>query len=145
MEASATLCARHACLRHYAAALLVFPARTCQFRNTTMTLLQQLDRERAQRHEALRLEVRERLRTVLRQIAPADPVVVFGSLAQPYRFTEGSDIDLALEAEPAGMNLYQLTALLAEQMGRPVDVVLLPECRFRDRIAREGELWTLAA
>jgi len=35
--------------------------------------------------------------------------------------------------------------LLAEEMGRPVDIILLSECRFRDRIAREGEIWMLAA
>lgn len=110
-----------------------------------MTLLQQLNRQRAERHEALRLKVRERLKTVLSQLAPADQVVVFGSLVRPYRFTDTSDIDIALTAEPAGMSLYQLTALLAEQMGRPVDVVLLSECRFRERIAGEGETWTLQA
>lgn len=81
----------------------------------------------------------------MRQFAPADQVVVFGSLAKPYRFTETSDIDIALETEPSGMTLYQLTGLLAEQMGRAVDIVLLSECRFRERIAREGELWMLAA
>ena len=109
------------------------------------TLLQQLSRQRAEHHETLRLEVRQRLKNVLRQLAPADQVVVFGSLARPYRFTDTSDIDIALKTEPSGMTLYQLTGLLAEQMGRPVDVILLSECRFRDRIAREGETWTLAA
>jgi predicted nucleotidyltransferase len=110
-----------------------------------MTLLQQLNRQRAEQDEALRREVRQRLRNVLRQLAPADQVVVFGSLVRPYRFTDTSDIDIALKTEPAGMSVYQLTGLLAEQMGRPVDIVLLSGCRFRERIAREGETWTLAA
>jgi predicted nucleotidyltransferase len=110
-----------------------------------MTLLQQLNRQRAERREALRLEVRQRLRSVLRQLAPADQVVVFGSLAKPYRFTDTSDIDIALKTEPSGMSLYQLTGLLAEQMGRSVDIVLLSGCRFRERIVREGEIWMLAA
>lgn len=110
-----------------------------------MTLLQQMNRERTERREILRLDVRRRLRNTLRRLAPADKVVVFGSLTKPNRFTDVSDIDLALEAEPQGMSLYQLTALLAEQMERPVDIVLLSECRFRERIAREGEVWTLAA
>ena len=61
----------------------------------------------------------------------------------PERLNEASDIDLALESEPAGMSVYQLTSLLAERLGRRVDVVLLPEYRFRDRIVREGEKWTL--
>lgn len=110
-----------------------------------MTQLQQLNHERAERNEALRVEVRERLRSVLRQLVPLDQVVVFGSLTKPHRFTDTSDIDIALETEPAETSLYQLTALLAEEMGRPVDIVLLSECRFRDRIACEGEIWKLAA
>ena len=126
-------------------AALVFPGKTCQTGDALMTLLQQLIRERAERREALRLEVRRHLRRVLCQLAPADQVVVFGSLAKPFHFHETSDIDLAMAAEPAGMSLYQLTALLAEEMGRQVDIVLLPECRFRERIATEGETWTLAA
>jgi len=110
-----------------------------------MTQLQQLNRERAERNEALRIEVRERLRSVLRQLVPVDPVVVFGTLTKPHRFTNTSDIDIALETEPAETSLYQLTALLAEEMGRPVDIILLSECRFRGRIAREGEIWMRAA
>jgi predicted nucleotidyltransferase len=110
-----------------------------------LTLLQQLNRERAESNEALRLRVRARLRTVLRQFPVIEQVVVFGSLTKPHRFTSGSDIDLALETEPPEPSLYQLTALLAEEMARPVDIILLPKCRFRDRIAREGEKWILAA
>ena len=110
-----------------------------------MTRLQQLNHERAERDERLHLEVRDHLRKVLRRFVAVDQVVVFGSLTKPHRFSDGSDIDLALECEPTGTSLYQLTALLAEEMGRPVDIILLSECRFRDRIDREGEKWTLPA
>jgi predicted nucleotidyltransferase len=109
-----------------------------------MTLLQQMDQERLERREALRLEMRSRLKSVLRRLIPADRVVVFGSLIRPSHFHEASDIDVALEVESEKIGLYQLIGLLAEEMGRPVDVVLLSECRFRDRIEREGEVWTLA-
>ena len=110
-----------------------------------MTLLQQMESERMQRRECLRAETRRELRAALSENLPAASVIVFGSLLKPGRFNEASDIDLALEAEPVGMSIYQLTSLLAERLGRPVDVVLLPECRFRGRIAREGETWTLPA
>ena len=109
-----------------------------------MTLLQQIHARRAERNEALRLETRERLRHVLQRLVPVDHVLVFGSLTKPHRFTDTSDIDIALETEPAETSLYKLTPLLAEEMGRPVDVLLLSECRFRDRVAREGEIWMLA-
>lgn len=97
------------------------------------TLLQEMDQQRLARRERLRLEVRARLREVLRQFVPGRRVVVFGSLAKPGRFTEISDIDLALESEPAGMSVYLLTSLLAERLGHAVDVVLRakPVCAIR--------------
>ena len=70
------------------------------------------------------------------------PVTVFGSLTRAGRFTESSDVDLALESEPTSMSIYQLIAQLSERLGRRVDVALLSECRLKDKIIREGELWT---
>lgn len=96
-----------------------------------------------QRRERLRAEVRHQLREVLPQTIPGQRVVVFGSLTKPGRFGEESDIDLALESEPPGMSLYGLAGQLAKRMGRRVDVLLLHESRFRDKILREGETWTL--
>jgi predicted nucleotidyltransferase len=110
-----------------------------------MTLLGQIEADRRQRRERLRLEACALLWSALCQLLPATKVIVFGSLTKPARFQETSDIDVALASEPAGLSVCQLTSLLAERIGRPVDVVLLPECRFRDRILREGELWTLPA
>jgi len=107
------------------------------------TLLQEMEQERLQRCERLRLEVRRQLREVLPWAVPGQRVVVFGSLAKPGRFSEESDIDLALESEPPGMSLYQLGSRLAERMGRRVDVLVLHECRFQDKILREGEIWML--
>lgn len=108
-----------------------------------MTMLQQMEAQRLQNRERLRLEVRRELHLALGELVPARKVIVFGSLAKQSRFTENSDINVALESEPAGLSLYQLTSLLAERLGRRVDMVLLPECRFRDKILREGEAWTL--
>jgi hypothetical protein len=50
---------------------------------------------------------------------------------------------VAFESEPAGLSPFQLISLLAERLGRKVDMVLLPDCRFRDKILREREAWTL--
>jgi len=109
----------------------------------SMTLLQQMETERLQNRERLRLEMRRELQAALGELVPARKVIVFGSLAKPGRFTENSDIDVAFESEPTGVSRCQLTSLLAERLGRRVDVVLLPECRFRNKILREGETWTL--
>jgi predicted nucleotidyltransferase len=89
--------------------------------------------------------MRQRLLTALRELVPGRKVILFGSLVKPGRFSDGSDVDLALDAEPTSLSVYQLTSLLAENLGRPVDVLVLSECRFRDKILREGETWTLPA
>jgi predicted nucleotidyltransferase len=98
--------------------------------------------ERAARTERLRLSVREELRCALRDILPLTPVTVFGSLTRVGGFTDASDVDLALTDEPQGLSIYQLIAQLSERLGRRVDVTLLSESRFRDKILREGETWT---
>ncbi len=108
-----------------------------------MTLLQEMETERSQKRERLRLETRRELRAALAELGLEGKVIVFGSLVKPGRFTEHSDVDVAMDSEPAGFSLYQLTSLLAERLGRRVDVVLLRECRFRDKVLREGESWTL--
>ena len=105
------------------------------------TLLQKMNEERAARLERLRFGVREELRSALRDILPRTPVTVFGSLTHAGRFTDASDVDLALAAEPTDSSVYQLIAQLSERLGRRVDVMLLSESRFRDKILREGETW----
>ena len=106
------------------------------------TLLKRLETERRERREELRQAFRAGLRDALRELLPEAPVRLFGSITQPYRFSEHSDVDLALDAEVPGVSIYQLISLLSERLGRRVDVLLLTECRFRDKIIAQGELWT---
>lgn len=107
-----------------------------------MTVLQQMARDEAERREELRLVVGRELRASLGEFFPGQSVTVFGSLVKLGCFSDVSDIDLAIEREPAGMTICQLTSLLGERFGRRVDIVVLSECRFRDRILREGKVWT---
>ena len=106
------------------------------------TLLFRRDEARRARRLTLRAEVIADLRSALAALVPDAPVWVFGSLVQPGRFNDASDVDIALEVEPTSISIERLTSELAERLGRPVDVVLLDRCRFRDKILREGELWT---
>ena len=108
-----------------------------------MTLLQKRDLTRHRRRLKTLVEARRNLRTALAHLIPGSRVILFGSLTKPGVFNDRSDVDLALETEPAGISLYQLTGRLAEEMGRPVDVVLLSQCRFRQKILQEGEAWTV--
>lgn len=110
---------------------------------TAKTLLQRRDEVRVERRLALQAEVLRDLRHALEALIPGERVWVFGSLTQPGRFNDASDIDLALEREPRGISAGRLSSELTERLARPVDVVFLKDCRFRHAIAREGELWTL--
>lgn len=107
-----------------------------------MTLLQQRDQARQRRRMETYAETRERLKEALAQLIPGENVIVFGSLTKPGVFNDCSDVDLALEKEPAKMSSWELASELTERLGRPVDVVLLGRCRFRAKIVREGEPWT---
>ena len=108
----------------------------------SVTLLQQMDAQRQAANERLRLQTRRKLDEALEEFLAGQQAIVFGSVVKPGCFSEASDVDLALVTEPSGMSVYLLTSMLAERLGRPVDVLLLAECRFREKILREGERWT---
>ena len=103
-------------------------------------MLQHLADQKVQRLEG----EREALLTALRSLLPSgERVWVFGSLIDPVRFSDASDIDLALERRPSSFSDYWLQGELELRLGRRVDLVLLPESRLREKILWEGHLWTL--
>jgi predicted nucleotidyltransferase len=107
-----------------------------------MHLLEQVEKERMKRREELRADMRGRLREALERFAPGEQVLVFGSITRQRAFHDRSDVDIAFIDEPKAFSRYQMQARLEEHMGRPVDLVILSECRFKDKILHEGELWT---
>ena len=107
------------------------------------TLLFRRDEARRAGWLVVQSQVRRDLRAALDALVPGERVWIFGSLTQPGRFNDASDVDVALETEPAVMSAGRLSSELSERLARPVDVVLLETCRFRDTIRREGELWML--
>lgn len=109
----------------------------------SLDLLEERDAERRRRRLQVREEVRRKLRVALTRLIPGEKVIVFGSLLRPGIFNDRSDIDLALECEPPQMSDYQLASRLMEMLRRPVDVVLLEKSRLREKILREGEVWTV--
>lgn len=109
----------------------------------SLDLLQERAAERRRRRLQVREEVRRRLRAALAHLIPGEKVIVFGSLVRAGVFNDRSDVDLALEREPRQMSDYQLASRLMEMLQRPVDVVLLQKSRLREKILREGEVWTV--
>jgi predicted nucleotidyltransferase len=66
---------------------------------------------------------------------------IFGSLTQPQRFHQNSDIDIAVEQ----INLddfFAVIGFVSEATGRDVDVIELNKCHFGDRIRQTGIRWT---
>lgn len=86
--------------------------------------------------------MRERLRLALAALIPGSRVLVVGSLTAAGHFRERSDVDIAVEEVPAGWSPYTLATEIEMRVGRPVDLIELPACRFADKLRREGEWWT---
>ena len=108
------------------------------------TLLQEIAETDILRRESGRKRLLARLQADLAALLPAgDTVWVFGSLIQPGRFGEASDIDLALSRRPTAFSEFWLQGELELRLGRRVDVLVLAETRLREKIEREGERWTL--
>jgi predicted nucleotidyltransferase len=105
------------------------------------SLLKKRDERRLEERERQRHEVRERLKLALKELVPGETVLLFGSITRPYSFHKRSDVDIALRQEPR-ISRYRLQALLEDLIRCPVDLVILNECRFREKIEREGEAWT---
>src|SRR2546425_12480468 len=101
-------------------------------------LLRQREEKRMKRREELRAEVREKLHAALAELAPGEEVIVFGSLVFPWKFHAGSDVDVAFVEKPRTCSEFQMQSLLEERLDRPVDTILLKECRLREKIEREG-------
>ena len=105
------------------------------------SLLKRKEQQRLQRREQLRHDVRQRLKEALRDLVPGEQIFLFGSVTRPYAFHEHSDVDIAFINEPKE-SCYRLQAKIEEAIHHPVDLVILSECRFREKIEREGEVWT---
>ena len=105
------------------------------------TLLQTIHAERQRQDASLKASLLAQLAIELHELIPGQEVIVFGSLAKPMGFNRDSDVDLALEKEPGGISAHALASMLQERLGRRVDVVLLGECRFSEKIRREGMPW----
>lgn len=108
------------------------------------TLLAKTHEERAHAREASRLATYRELREALRGLLPPGSAVwVFGSVLEPGRFRDHSDVDLAITSLPEGRTEAWLQSELELRLRRAVDVLNLNETGLRAKIERVGERWTL--
>ena len=93
--------------------------------------------------EKLRCAVLSRLDEALKVLSAKyswDEIFVFGSVARKGTFHDRSDVDIGIE----GLDPLQHYAFVGELSGlleRDVDVVLLEECGFAERIKEKGLKW----
>ena len=67
---------------------------------------------------------------------------LFGSVTQPGRFTQSSDIDIAVDTWETG-NIFGLMGYLSLYLNRDVDVIPLDQCHFADKIRLLGMSWSV--
>ncbi|MBR8826538.1 MAG: nucleotidyltransferase domain-containing protein [Gomphosphaeria aponina SAG 52.96 = DSM 107014] len=66
---------------------------------------------------------------------------IFGSVTRTGKFHEQSDIDVAVE-QINSEDFFSVIGLVAEALGREVDIIMLDKCHFAERIRERGILWT---
>ncbi len=66
---------------------------------------------------------------------------IFGSLTQPQKFNQQSDIDIAIEQVNPD-DLFSVISFISEATGRDVDVIEINKCHFANQIRQAGILWT---
>lgn len=66
---------------------------------------------------------------------------IFGSLTQPKRFNQQSDIDISVEQINPD-DYFSVISFMFEAIGREVDVIEINKCRFANRIRQTGIVWS---
>lgn len=67
---------------------------------------------------------------------------VLGSVTRPGSFSEGSDIDIAVDSLKTG-DPFGLMGYLSLHLNRDVDLVALDQCHFAAKIRATGILWNV--
>ncbi len=108
------------------------------------SLLDRILIERQQQRERERQQVLQQVLAWLQTSGVCygiESAYLFGSVTQPGRFHENSDVDLGVEAINP---VRQIDAIadLSMALLRDVDIVDLRRCHFAHRIREQGQLWT---
>lgn len=93
--------------------------------------------------EQRRLQIGMQLKTVLESLAGKyqwKELLLFGSIVNPGKFSENSDVDVAVSGL-AKHDLFSFVAELSRELGRDVDVLILEESPIAEHIRRKGEPW----
>ncbi len=106
-------------------------------------LLDRVLAEDRQRQEQRRQEALARIIEALEELSsrfPFDEAYIFGSLVKPYRFFEGSDMDIAFVGL-ADEHFFKAAAFLSQAVDLDVDVLELEGHPLKAQILKEGLRW----
>lgn len=67
---------------------------------------------------------------------------IFGSVTESGRFTQNSDVDIAIDTWKTG-DICGLMGYLSLHLNRDVDIVPLDQCHFADKIRHQGMPWSV--
>jgi len=102
-----------------------------------------LERKKREREE-LRLQLIKNLFDIfgkLRQDVPFEDVYLFGSIVRPYKFTEGSDVDIGC----TGLRdeyFFKVMSFISREAGVDVDIIQMEGHRLAEKIKKDGIKWT---
>lgn len=107
-------------------------------------LLDKALQKKSKERERLRLAIIERAKQILKEMQetiPFEKACLFGTITKPYRFSEGSDIDIAFVGL-RNEDFFPALAYLSRNLGRDIDILQLEKHRLREKIIQEGIIWT---
>lgn len=108
-----------------------------------MTVLDRVIEERRREREYLRLNTLQICKEALKSLSERiefEFAYIFGSIVKPYRFTEFSDVDIAIQGLDSSNFLYA-ASFLSDFIGFEVDLVEFEKLKFKNKILSEGILW----
>ena len=102
-----------------------------------------IERKKKER-EKIRLQLLKKLINTLDKLGreiPFEEAYIFGSVVKPFRFAEGSDIDIGFIGLKDNY-FFKAMSFISDEMGMDVDVIQMECHRLADKIRREGLRWT---
>ena len=105
-----------------------------------------LEREKKAQEE-LRLQLIQKLFNILdklRREIPFEEAYLFGSIVRPYKFLEGSDVDIGFIGLKDD-HFFKTISFISREVGVDVDVVQLEGHRLAEKIKKDGIKWTRKA
>ena len=91
-----------------------------------------------QRLETIRKEVLDRAITLLKEEFQGSSTQVYlvGSVLQPFKFKDYSDIDIVLKHFQG--DLFEIWSKLSMKFDRTIEVILFETCHFQDFVLKHG-------